>query len=101
MTLNEIKQRLNEQGIRLNNYSLRRGIDTFISFPTRNQNNNRRDITQEEFQRLLIALALRSKKKKANEIKDYLDGVRNKTELMGLIIDSNKVDELLKKWIEG
>lgn len=100
MTIQEINQRLKENGIEVKTYTLRRRIDTYLNYPTRNQRNNQRDITQEEFKTLLLALALESKGKSKENIEDYLSGKVAKTDLMGLLIDSNRVNEILRGWIE-
>jgi len=100
MTISEIKERLKDNGIEFDLMTLRRRIDTYISYPTRNQKNNRRDITQEEFKTLLLSLALEIKGIDKKDIENYLNGKSPKSELMNLIVDSNKVDEIIKRWIE-
>jgi len=101
MKIDEVSSRLKSNGITFPHYTLRRKIDTYISHPTRNHYNNRRDITSEEYNKLLLALAIEKKTNfYAKEVKDYLTGQKSKTELLGYIVNSGKIDMLIKEWIE-
>ena len=101
MTISEIERFLSDYGIVLPKYTLRRKIDVFLPYPTRNNRNNRRDLTQEEFDRLLVALAIEIKTNLPDdEVAMYLDGLRPKVELMKYLINSTKVDMFLQEWIE-
>jgi len=100
MNIAEITARLKDNGVEIAPHTLRRRIDTYLVYPSRNHRNNRRDLDKTEFNRLLIGLAIESKGKSQEDVVMLLDGKIAKTELMGLVIDSNKVDMILRKWIE-
>jgi hypothetical protein len=101
MTISEITSRLADSGIKLSPWKLRRKIDTYINQPTRNHYNNRRDITNEEYYKLAIAVAIELKTSlPSKNVKEYLTGVKSKTDLLTFIVDSSKIDILLKEWIE-
>lgn len=100
MQMQEVQNRLKENGIMLPVHTIRRRIDKYIDYPTRIQANNHRDITAEEFRRLQIAIALEIKGISAEAINNYLTGLSNKADLTGLIVDSQKIDYIIKKWIE-
>lgn len=101
MNISEVKSRLLDNGIEIPSHTLRRKIDTYIYFPTRNQKNNRRDIQIEEFNRLLLALAIEYKTKlPKKEIELYLDGIKPKVELVKYFINNAKLDAFLQDWVE-
>lgn len=100
MHISEIKDRLKENGIDLPIYTIRRRMNSYLSHTSRNHKNNFRDITQEEFKTLLLALAMENKGKLKEQIEMLLNGQMAKTELLADIIDCTKVDEILKRWIE-
>jgi len=100
MNISEIKSNLKANGIDINSHTLRRRIDAYIHCPTRNHKTNQRDLTQEEFERLCIALAIEAKGKTEREVVSYIEGDTAKTELIELVIDSNKVDMILRRWLE-
>jgi len=101
MTISEIEMFLSDYGIVLPQYTLRRKIDAFLPYPTRNNKSNVRDLTKEEFQRLLVALAIEIKTNLPDdEIAMYLNGNKPKVELMRYVVNSSKVDMFLQEWIE-
>ena len=101
MKIKEINARLKDNGINLPAHFLRRRIDVYIDNPNRDHKNNRRDLTNEEFEVILIALAIESKGLAIKEVKRFLAGYEDKNRLIGMIIDSNKVDRVIQRWVEG
>lgn len=101
MRISEIEMFLNDYGIVLPKYTLRRKIDAFLSYPTRDNKSNIRNLTKEEFDRLLVALAIEIKSDLPDdEIEMYLDGLKPKVELMKYVVNSAKIDMFLREWIE-
>lgn len=99
LKLRNVKEKLNEIGIDVEEYTLRRKIDSYLSLPTRNQRTGHRDLTPAEIKKLCVALAIEQKVNDEALTKDFLDGKVEKVALLDSLINSSKVDMFLKGWI--
>lgn len=100
MKLNDVVVRLKDVGLDVPAYTVRRKVDTYLPLPNRNQKNNWRDVTEEEYQRLMVALALEAKGVKPADALDYLDGKADRVALVGKLLDAAKVDGILRQWAQ-
>ena len=61
--------------------------------------NNFRDITPKEYRKLLVGLAIESKGVRQEIVEDYMAGLIPKVSLTVTLINSSKVDNMLKGWV--
>ena len=101
MTVNELRKKLKGLGIEIPLHTLRRRIDRYVELPTRGQRNNYRDLTNEEVNRMLVAVSIETLGKSSDEVVDYVDGRIDKVKLLGDVVNSSKVAVFLKSWILG